>query len=593
MLEPDLQDQLQKDGFLAALEQELKEPLDTLLTAQGAALREPYDSVPNHPDNPLRTVEEDQLGRAAFARYLARRIFAVTPELQSGAYSIHLYGPWGSGKSTLLYFLRAELERDNWLVVWFNAWQNQHIRPPWWSLYERTLQKSKEVLRPWHLLSEYWWRLTTGRMHYLIGITTLAWLVVLAMMWLPAEPTPDKTILDTMSTLADNLGKIIALGLTVWTIIQATSRSLLFSSAKAAQNYAELTSDPMNDAAAHFRKLIKHVNTQGQRRKPTNTGNQSQREQPNQVSEKPEKSDSGQGRVMQVAIFVDDLDRCQSSYVVELLEGIQTVFRAAPVLFVVAADRNWLNACYEEAYEKLKPLVHEPGKPLGTLFLEKAFQFSTSIPGIPQQLRDAYWLQLIKVKAAKDEKSKETAKQKASEMMANAASEAAVTEFVKQSQDRSPGEQQAIREEAVIRLAAPGIQKRIEHNLKPFAPFLAPNPRAMKRLVNTYSVNRALATLAYVDIALDRLALWTILSLRWPVLADYLEDNPEMVIKLISGDEGNLPKETQTPNDKEADDVPKEIQAIIDDDVLSVIKGGPTQVPLDAATVRQCALLRG
>jgi hypothetical protein len=53
MLDPELKEQLQKDGFLAALVQELKESLNTLLTAQGAALREPFDSVPNHPDNPL------------------------------------------------------------------------------------------------------------------------------------------------------------------------------------------------------------------------------------------------------------------------------------------------------------------------------------------------------------------------------------------------------------------------------------------------------------------------------------------------------------------------------------------------------------
>jgi predicted KAP-like P-loop ATPase len=64
------------------------------------------------------------LGRRAFARFLGRRI-AEIPE-ESGAYSIHIYGPWGAGKSTLLNFLRKELEGQTvdgtkWLVVEFNA----------------------------------------------------------------------------------------------------------------------------------------------------------------------------------------------------------------------------------------------------------------------------------------------------------------------------------------------------------------------------------------------------------------------------------------------------------------------------------------
>jgi KAP family P-loop domain len=40
-----------------------------------------------------------------------------------------------------------------------------------------------------------------------------------------------------------------------------------------------------------------------------------------------------------VVVFVDDLDRCESKYVVEFLEGIQTLFREAPITYVVAADR--------------------------------------------------------------------------------------------------------------------------------------------------------------------------------------------------------------------------------------------------------------
>ena len=51
-----------------------------------------------------------------------------------------------------------------------------------------------------------------------------------------------------------------------------------------------------------------------------------------------------------VAIFIDDLDRCKGSTVVELLEGVQTLFRDAPVVYLVAADRDWLSDSYAAEY---------------------------------------------------------------------------------------------------------------------------------------------------------------------------------------------------------------------------------------------------
>src|SRR5207249_3054576 len=69
-----------------------------------------------------------------------------------------------------------------------------------------------------------------------------------------------------------------------------------------------------------------------------------------------------------VAILIDDLDRCQGTYVVELLDGIQTLFRGAPVTYVVAADRRWLRTSYETAYQPYVATVQDLGQPLGYLF---------------------------------------------------------------------------------------------------------------------------------------------------------------------------------------------------------------------------------
>lgn len=570
LLDPHLRGQLQQHGFLAALEQELKEPLDELLTVRGQALRLPADTVPNQPDDPLQEIEEDQLGRAAFARYLARRIFAIPPG--SRAYSIHLYGPWGSGKSTLLNFLEKELESSEnrkryvdgpaadeqpgakapekqskaedqgWLVVPFNAWQHQHIQPPWWALMDRVFQESKKELRFRHLLSEYWWRLSSGRLALLLGIAVLAWLLAIFLPQLLGDTPPDSDPLSHIAGIADAVGKILALIVTIWAGIQAVSEPLFLRTARAAKSYTEVTGDPMNEIKRRFKRLIERI-------------------------------------PKRVAIFIDDLDRCQSTYVVDLLEGIQTLFREAPVVFVVAADRRWLNACYETVYDDLKLLVRQPGKPLGVLFLEKAFQFSTSVPSIPEELKEEYWQNLIQVQSD-GAAGLETAREKARQVMAETENEAGILAEISRSRNHSFSEQRAIREEAVKRLAAPEILERTEHVLKPLASLLDPNPRAMKRLVNAYSANRALATLAHVDIERDQLALWTILSLRWPQLVEHLEAHPEIVEKIDQWDVADAPKDLQGLLNAEAEEV------------INVIAGKSVHATLDQETIKRCARLR-
>src|SRR6266436_62675 len=237
-LEPDLQLQLQQEDFLTALERELKEPLDTLLTDRGRALREPSDSVPIQPDDPLCQVTADQLGRAAFARYLAARISALAKQQQ--AYSIHLSGPWGAGKSTVLNFLREELEKDgHWLVFEFNAWQHQHIRPPWWSLMDSVFQQSKPALGLRKRFAEQWWRLSSGRLPYFIAGVVLMWILVLAFSVFPVNPSSMTAAMQAWAAIADSAGKILAVLVTIWAVVTAASRSLLIGSARAAQSYTE------------------------------------------------------------------------------------------------------------------------------------------------------------------------------------------------------------------------------------------------------------------------------------------------------------------------------------------------------------------
>lgn len=94
----------------------------------------------------------------------------------------------------------------------------------------------------------------------------------------------------TLAGYADVISKVVLTISTFYVAILTMNRSLLLSSARAAQYYTELTSDPMGEIKRRFEKLVDRV-------KPKH-----------------------------IAVFIDDLDRCQSSFVVELLEEYKRYF---------------------------------------------------------------------------------------------------------------------------------------------------------------------------------------------------------------------------------------------------------------------------
>ncbi len=551
ILDANLEAKLQQDGFLEALEKELKPPLNDLLTKKGNALldkgriKRSREVVRSHYDEPIKNLEEDQLGRAAFARFLAKQITSLSLDSAGNSFAIHLDGPWGSGKSTLLNFLKEELKKEEieekkegeekgkkrWCVIEFNAWQNQRIKPPWWLLMDHVFQQGKGEINFRAKKSEQWWRLISGRLSSFIALVVL----FIGFTWLFFHANNAKELDQAFIVF----GQVIT---GFGAIFVAIQNSRLFGSNQVAQNYLETVNDPMTKLSKRFTKLIYKI----------------------------------RGKDKEVAIFVDDLDRCQSDYTIELLEGIQTLFREAPVMFIVAADGRWLHACFEETYNRIKPHMREPGRPLGTLFLEKVFQFSVPVPNMPKQLKEAYWEFLLKAKEDNSQTLLDKEREKKQEILAEMHDEETITDFLQKSNNLQIAEQQALREEAIVRLADPEIVGKLkDHTLKPFAELLEPNPRAMKRLVNAYVVNRALATLTHQDIASEQLALWTILMIRWPDMTLYLEKYSEHF------------KYLRTEfNEAEANIDKKLVQLFKDKEVKKVVE------KLDEKTVRHCALLR-
>ena len=590
---------LLQNEFLRLLEDDFKEPLEnlllpdayrqwrSLLPVEGEPGPGPVispadyaqDNVPTHSDHPTIV---DELGRRAFARALAHRIQRVKdneswqhgkkPEslnffsfvlgrakgfsdrffaagskedpqktTYSGAFMMHIHGPWGSGKTTLINFIRDELQSqpggDRWLSVYFNAWKYQRLGPPWWALTKevylqalKQLEKSELSDEDDHVRAKYirhnelWRRIFAGWGPWLVALGLIFW----------AIPTDSMDILN-------NFGKIVTLG----GGLLAGGQFVLTGSAKGTSTMLEISGDPMGPLVKHFNSLI------------LNTGHP-------------------------VVIFIDDLDRCDAEYVIKLLHGIQTMYWNTQVAYVVAADRHWLRAAYEKTYEDFSPYVGEPGRPMGYLFLEKLFQLSTSVPKLDTSQVEFFWNRLIGISKETLDQEMLEARKRASETLNQQKTENDIlnlTKMVNDDQQEDLFYKQAVREEAVVRLANEEIEQHTEHTLKAYNLLLEPNPRAMKRMVNAYAVRRAIDIISGGHVDRGILALWTIMELRWPLLAEYLTEYPQQVTTL---------RKRQIPKDNNIDEDLKKL--FVADEVIRVINGEAEGVTakLTAKTIQQC-----
>lgn len=507
--------------------------------AAGSAPPEPPQVTPDRTTLQLDNASfEDKLGRKGFAQALAEQINRIWDELRDSrkkaSFIMHVHGPWGSGKTSLLNLMRSELQPQQkpnapgsgsgrWIVIDFNAWQQQRIDPPWWTLLDFIYRQSVAQLKThhgkyrrawWIQVREQWWRFAGGRGHILTAFVVFVLLLALsAPTWVGVMTSPGTAPLTSTAESAKAISGIVALLGTIWSGILIATRFVFLNSARSAQSFMQQASDPMAAVSSHFHRLVGMIG------------------QP-------------------VIIYIDDLDRCQQAYVVQLLEGMQTLFNDSRVVYVVTADRRWLYTCFENTYKQFADSVKEPGRRLGALFLEKAFEFSVSLPRLSREMKEAYWDFLIMGKESQLQQTLDHERASADADFATARTQSEVFAKLEKPGDQ-PLVRQIRREAAVRQLAKQEVEASTQYFLHQFAHLLEPNPRAMKRLMNAYTISRAIAILSGVDLVADgmvrqkQLVLWTIVTLRWPLLEEFLQDHPEQVDNICRG-KGRFPDDIRT-----------------------------------------------
>jgi len=292
------------------------------------------------------------------------------------------------------------------------------------------------------------------------------------------------------------------------------------------------------------------------------------------------------GRPRSAIFLVDDLDRCDSDYVAELLDAIQNLVRdRGPKLVaattglpresggpyvVVAADGAWLRASYEMVHGSARVAVERPGVPLGYLFLDKVFQLSVRVPHVTSERQRTFLGGLLRdgteVAVTADQSSP------AVRRVTDARSADAVFGALDEARNSSADIQAAVAAAAVDRLASVPVQEATQHWLESYADLLPANPRSMKRFLNTYGLAEAVDALEFNTVGRRFRAVWTILSIRWPALADLFASRSELVACAMGLE--------RVPTD-----APSQLAPLLrDPDVIGVLTREPG---LDAATVRR------
>jgi hypothetical protein len=479
----------------------------------------------------------DLLKRDALAEVLAGRITETRQRDPRTSLLVHVDGAWGSGKTTLLNLLRARLTANGYVVVWFDAWQHSRLSPPWWALLTAVrhaiIRDRAWWTRSWLRLRETAARARSSGASYLLALILLfvtaggLWLVVWWGLGVTRQPA------ELLKVLAPAL---TALGV-LWTGARVASRALLWNSTRGARLFEQSDSNPMARVAEHFAWLLRHS------RKP-------------------------------VVFFVDDLDRCRHEYVVELLEAVQTLVRDAPRLhgdprqlppaayFVVAADGVWLRRAYTSEYGATDPL--------GYHFLDKLFQLTVPMPTLSVTGQQLFLGRLLGLQ--NDALDPEQLADAAARIQAATGDEESILNTLN-AVDRAARDALVI--VAARAVSAAETRAHTEHALRKFAPLLSPNPRSTKLFLNTYTMLRAVRTLEGITVESDTLALWTILRLRWPAVADYLQHDPDAV------------KAVHEPLWC-TELLPTELHTAAKSPELRRIVTHPQGGPLTAARIRQC-----
>ncbi len=422
----------------------------------------------------------------------------------------------------------SDYAKRRWVSVYFNAWANQHVSPPWWNLYEAIRAGCLKGL-PFRVyiksvLKEFLWRVLTKEVvRTAIGVLIALPLFFAAYSMLTPGEVPGASNGDDVSLLVSLLVVFTGgAGLAIFRAIRAGTKRIVEGAVSSVDANALGESDPVRSFRRHFEKSIKAIG------------------QP-------------------VLVVIDDLDRCEPAYVVEIVRGLITIFRSPRVVFMLLGDRKRIETAFATVHADMVASHSDPGSTFGSRFVEKAIQLSFVLPEPTKEARSTYVDRLLREPAPSDAAGgeadtadgieamvAETAKELAGARTAaerdrifTSAKARAATEF-RESPEALQIAEERINVAAALKTASSARSiEEVEHSLASYKALLPGNPRRTKRIVNMIAVYLAAAQ-ATIGLRQDspeyhQMVLWLILLSEFPKAWLALSRDPDIFERLTKG----------------------------------------------------------
>src|SRR5690606_21802925 len=189
---------------------------------------------------------------------------------------VHLNGEWGAGKSSFLKLIKKNLKAGDkkWVIIEYNAWQNQHINPPWWSFIDQVYQQTKKQFGRGYnrfnlRLKENYRRIIGYNSFYKYFSLFISVLLIFFILFNRQAlysyvfdlPTGDKNFrFDAFIGLVTGLGALIGL---IYSFSKFISTPFLLNSSSEAESFILKAKDPLNRIKTHFEDLINNINAAG------------------------------------------------------------------------------------------------------------------------------------------------------------------------------------------------------------------------------------------------------------------------------------------------------------------------------------------
>lgn len=329
-------------------------------------------------DSPLEPEDADAHNLEPLAKAIAD--FIRNPETKPPM-TIAVTGAWGSGKSSLMNLIRHRLMKAAWRPVWFNAWHHQKEE----SLLAALLQtiRMQAIPKLWERGgTSFYTRLVLIRLrNYQARVVALAMLVCFTVGFVMTYPLILDRLKDhsaaghgLIDRIADFLppataNLVLSIG-TILTVLYGLSKGLNAFGVKPAELLAEVSNGARIkdlDAQMSFRERFAR-----EFREVTDALN-------------PWRS---------LLIFIDDLDRCHPSNVVEVLESINFLVTSGDCFVILGMARDKVQPAVGLAFKDMAAEMElPPGVPLNGEeaarkqrrdlardYLDKLINFEVAVP---------------------------------------------------------------------------------------------------------------------------------------------------------------------------------------------------------------------